>query len=194
VSELVPTSHTFPLAMISRCLVESFLYNTKEVEALHHMEANGPDYTATRNRVNAHVTQVCLRRTFLTLSGGYIGLGPPMAQPGDEVVVLLGCCRPLVMRKRDNGYQLLGDAFFHGLQFGEAILGPLSDGWRRKTWNTFIHDDTAETTYADPRLRRFAKDGEKIEWKKDGYYAHYPELTPGRLKSCGVDIVEFDLI
>jgi hypothetical protein len=53
VSELVPTSHTFPLAMISRCLVESFLYNTKEVEALHHMEANGPDYTATRNRVNA---------------------------------------------------------------------------------------------------------------------------------------------
>ncbi|KAI1362276.1 heterokaryon incompatibility protein 6 [Xylaria arbuscula] len=60
-------------------------------------------------------------RGFATTRTGYIGLAPPCAQAGDLVVVVLGATVPYVLRKVQNGYILVGDAFIHGLMYGEAL-------------------------------------------------------------------------
>ncbi|KAJ2996867.1 hypothetical protein NUW58_g830 [Xylaria curta] len=60
-------------------------------------------------------------RGFATTQTGYIGLVPNCAQVGDQVVVILGATVPYVVRKVQSGYLLVGDAFVHGLMYGEAL-------------------------------------------------------------------------
>ncbi|KAL2158239.1 hypothetical protein VTH06DRAFT_4559 [Thermothelomyces fergusii] len=65
-----------------------------------------------------------LGRGFATTRTGYIGLVSPMAQIGDLVVVIMGATVPYVVRKAEGGYLLVGDAFVHGLMYGEALGRP----------------------------------------------------------------------
>ncbi|KAI0451323.1 heterokaryon incompatibility protein 6 [Xylaria acuta] len=58
---------------------------------------------------------------FATTRNGYIGLVSPLAQAGDQVVVILGATVPYVVRKVQSGYLLVGDAFVHGFMYGEAL-------------------------------------------------------------------------
>ena len=60
-------------------------------------------------------------RGFSTTRTGYIGLVPPCAQVGDLVVVIFGATVPYVVRRVQSGYLLVGDAFVHGLMYGEAL-------------------------------------------------------------------------
>jgi hypothetical protein len=53
---------------------------------------------------------------------GYIGMGPASAEPGDSVVVVLGCEVPFLLRKEDAAsYRLVGEAYVHGIMFGELF-------------------------------------------------------------------------
>jgi len=63
----------------------------------------------------------CPGRGFATTRGGYIGLVPPCAQIGDLVVVPFGATVPYVIRRVQNGHLLVGDAFVHGVMYGEAL-------------------------------------------------------------------------
>ncbi|KAI0518025.1 heterokaryon incompatibility protein 6 [Xylaria bambusicola] len=60
-------------------------------------------------------------RGFATTRAGYIGLVPPCAQVGDLIIVILGATVPYVVREAQGGYVLVGDAFVHGLMYGEAL-------------------------------------------------------------------------
>ncbi|KAF2803303.1 uncharacterized protein BDZ99DRAFT_170585 [Mytilinidion resinicola] len=65
----------------------------------------------------------CSSRFFVT-EKGYLGLGPPDAAPGQEVVILLGFHMPFVMSKNEDGsYELVGEAYVHGIMDGEAVPG-----------------------------------------------------------------------
>lgn len=67
-------------------------------------------------------------RSFIKTCEGYIGLAPRMAQPGDQVCVLLGGNMPLLLRPAPNlQYQVVGECYIHGLMHGEAVLGPRED-------------------------------------------------------------------
>lgn len=66
-------------------------------------------------------------KTLFYTSQGYIGLGPDDIRTGDFVVVLSGARIPHILRKWHGGqegrrYNLVGDAYVHGIMDGEAVL------------------------------------------------------------------------
>jgi len=64
------------------------------------------------------------RRLFRT-DTGLLGLGPIDMEVGDGVWILAGGGTPFVLRgaSRDATYQLLGEAYVHGIMHGEAVEG-----------------------------------------------------------------------
>ena len=61
---------------------------------------------------------------------GYMGLVPDLAEKGDVVVIFRGAKFPYVLRKKINGkhggkYELVGEAYVHGVMYGEYVAdGP----------------------------------------------------------------------
>jgi hypothetical protein len=72
----------------------------------------------------------CLFRT----EQRHIGLGPDSLQPGDCVWVLSGGRVPFVLRQIDandeNRYELVGEAYVHGVMYGEAVKDLPLDEWK----------------------------------------------------------------
>ena len=63
------------------------------------------------------------RRPFLT-EKGFVGLAPDVCEVGDVVCVFLGARLPYVLREREDGtFQLIGEAYAHGIMYGEAWEG-----------------------------------------------------------------------
>jgi hypothetical protein len=52
---------------------------------------------------------------------GYIGIGPPEVQKGDQICVLLGCDIPLIIRPVAGHYIVVGDCFVYGIMKGEVM-------------------------------------------------------------------------
>ena len=77
---------------------------------------------------------VCEGRTFLLTRNGYYGIGPYIAKPGDVCCVLFGATVPFILRKADaiEHYQLVGEAYLHGLMRGEAVTIYQKDEQREK--------------------------------------------------------------
>lgn len=69
------------------------------------------------------------RRAFRTING-LLGLGPRIIKPGDVIAIIPSVKTPLILRKEteasDAYYQLLDEAYVHGVMHGEA----LEDGTR----------------------------------------------------------------
>ena len=61
------------------------------------------------------------RRLFRTAKG-YLGVGVKSLQPEDEVWIIGGADTPMLLRKHPNGlYRLVGEAYVHGIMYGEAV-------------------------------------------------------------------------
>jgi hypothetical protein len=60
------------------------------------------------------------RALFVTRSG-YMGLAPRWAKKGDFVCVLPGCGVPLLIRKMESDYVILGDTYVYGMMHGEVV-------------------------------------------------------------------------
>jgi len=144
-------------------------------------------------------------RSFFTTQEGLIGLAPKRARVGDIVCVLLGCRSPLVLRNVEKAqYQVVGQCYMDGVMDGELILGSMPEKYHQEAhldradgaWNGWwwLDTKTGEYSWRDPRLVRFAKDGEDVSYKRIGNSHHYPLLTPKRLKEAGVNITSFDLV
>lgn len=58
------------------------------------------------------------RRIARTMNG-YAGLVPRIAQEGDYVVLLKGGKLPFILRPRGKEWELIGDAYVHGMARGE---------------------------------------------------------------------------
>jgi len=68
-----------------------------------------------------HMSLSCINRSFLISEKGYLGLAPKAAKIGDLICVLLGCDKPLIIRKESNHYILVGDSYIYGVMNGEVV-------------------------------------------------------------------------
>jgi hypothetical protein len=71
-------------------------------------------------------------RAFVRTEGGRIGLAPQHTLPGDKVVILWNAGSPYVLRPvGDGSFRLVGEAYVHGLMYGEALVGRqgMRDEW-----------------------------------------------------------------
>jgi hypothetical protein len=115
---------------------------------------------------------------------GYIGLGPKVANPEDDVVVFAGCDSPMVLRSIDNGrYRVVGECFIYDLSHSEALLGPLPEGYqqiiktderRKQSGTAYYNRNTGQTHTIDPRLSLF-----RTELQENGVrrvYIREPEI------------------
>jgi len=69
----------------------------------------------------ASFVEICVERCFFVTGAGRVGIGPRCMQTGDVIVVLRGGELPFVLRKKGDGYWLLGEAYVHGIMDGEAV-------------------------------------------------------------------------
>lgn len=65
--------------------------------------------------------QVFYRRRIFTTQQGRLGVGSRSLKPGDKVCILWGCPVPLLLRRNGARFQLVGDAYVHGIMHGESI-------------------------------------------------------------------------
>lgn len=68
----------------------------------------------------------CHNRRFFLTKRGLFGLGPSVLEEGDIGSVLFGGTVLFNLRRRGDGYLLLGESYLHGIMRGEAI-----EMWRR---------------------------------------------------------------
>lgn len=52
---------------------------------------------------------------------GYLGLGPPLVQPGDVCCILWGGQVPFILRAVDEHWILIGEAYVHGVMEGQVL-------------------------------------------------------------------------
>lgn len=152
------------------------------------------------------VRYVFKQRSFIETREGYMGLAPQMAEPGDQVCVLLGSRMPLLLRPAPNlQYQVIGACFVHGLMQGKAFLGPIPDHFqvvgilekrRGERYDGFLDHRNGKTQYRDPRFEASLEDdGEEHVWvwtHPDGSQSR--RLTANMLAKRGVKLQTFDLI
>ena len=101
-------------------------------------------------------------RAFFQTAEGWFGVCPYDTKVGDEIVVLLGCEAPLVIKESEAGkrsrYQVVRECYVPGVMSGESLLGKLPDGWTTSTAGLFRHGRTVYThgdvvTQKDPIIR-----------------------------------------
>jgi heterokaryon incompatibility protein (HET) len=62
------------------------------------------------------------KRKLIITRDGYMGLSSKLlVQEGDELALLLGCSVPVVLRRHDDHYHLMGDCFVQGWMAGERV-------------------------------------------------------------------------
>ncbi|KAI0380331.1 heterokaryon incompatibility protein-domain-containing protein [Hypomontagnella monticulosa] len=66
------------------------------------------------------VRRKCHNRSLLFTEKGYLGLGPD-CQAGDLVCLIFGSEVPFILRPANGYYQLVGDAYVHGIMEGEGM-------------------------------------------------------------------------
>jgi hypothetical protein len=72
------------------------------------------------------LSDIATRRTYIGTFGGRIGLAPIEAHVGDLICILHGANTPYLVRRNGKGnlLTLVGDAYVHGVMYGEALSMP----------------------------------------------------------------------
>lgn len=60
-------------------------------------------------------------RRFFTTTKGFVGLAPDIAQVGDKVCLISGCCTPFIIRADGPNFCLVGESYVHGVMDGELM-------------------------------------------------------------------------
>ncbi|KAF3035186.1 hypothetical protein E8E11_004011 [Didymella keratinophila] len=87
------------------------------VERLRIQSGSKPKFEAITNRI----ATVTWGRVFMVTRTGRIGFIPKDALEDDVIAVLTGGRVPIVLRPKDGYYNVVGDAYVHGIMDGEAI-------------------------------------------------------------------------
>ena len=61
------------------------------------------------------------RRFFIDEVSHCMGVVPDIAQEGDKICVIPGCCAPFVIRPKGKRYQLIGECYVAGAMDGEVM-------------------------------------------------------------------------
>ncbi|GKT46151.1 heterokaryon incompatibility protein 6, OR allele [Colletotrichum spaethianum] len=65
--------------------------------------------------------------SMFSTGGHYFGRCNHSVQPGDVVALLFGCTLPVILRKTQSGFKLIGAAYVSGLMHGELMDNPRRD-------------------------------------------------------------------
>ncbi|KAI6089079.1 heterokaryon incompatibility protein-domain-containing protein [Hypoxylon rubiginosum] len=76
------------------------------------------------------------RRQVFTTLRGYLGLGPEGMKPKDKIVILKGCRVPVILRREDQYWKLIGECYVDGIMYGEGLDNNLGDD-QEPAWITF---------------------------------------------------------
>ncbi len=60
-------------------------------------------------------------RRFFISSSKAMGLAWREIREGDIICIPLGCCHPIILRREENHYINLGEAYVDGYMYGEAM-------------------------------------------------------------------------
>ncbi|KAH8699397.1 hypothetical protein GQ44DRAFT_718192 [Phaeosphaeriaceae sp. PMI808] len=63
-----------------------------------------------------------------------LGLGPKGLRAGDMVVVLFGCDNPVVLRRIENNFRLVGAVYIQRISEGQAMEDLTDGGYERQTF------------------------------------------------------------
>lgn len=83
------------------------------------------------------------QRRFMLTKGGYFGWGPDNAfcrdqsielRIGDKIAIVFGCSTPLVIRPKENQFEVVGEAYVQGFMDGEALDLLRSGACERQTF------------------------------------------------------------
>lgn len=123
---LDPLSRTSTMESSTMVSSVSSLRGDGQQEEDEEREGGGTD-EAQKERVSAILSATLMmnRRRLFVSRNAILGLAPWNADVGDEIVVLLGCKFPVVVRKGVDGTRsmLVGEAYVEGFMEGEAIRG-----------------------------------------------------------------------
>lgn len=104
---------------------------------------------------------------FVFTDGGDVGIGADGTRVGDMAAVVLGCSRILLLREPpteqwvESHYLLIGTSFIHGLNWGEALVGPLPPNYiivtspheaKESERIGYLELETGECVAWDPRI------------------------------------------
>jgi len=87
-------------------------------------------YEAGKLDLITRATNVLAWRRLVCTAKGKIGLAPANAQQNDRVVMLQGCNVPLVLRKQEDMWKLIGECYIHGIMRDEADA--FDDEWTKR--------------------------------------------------------------
>lgn len=82
---------------------------------------SGPARDGEISRVESAVLQTCSGRSFVVTQKGYIGYAEQHCQPGHVIAILGGGSTPFVLAPKSSQYQVIGDAYIHGIMRGDVF-------------------------------------------------------------------------
>lgn len=104
------------------------LYRTGFVRATisqRELQQRSNDFRLAAMYWRQMVTRSSGRKYFVT-QHGFLALGPPNSSPGDVIAVILGLDTPFVLRYiGQSRYQIVGEAYVHGIMDGEVMKDPV---------------------------------------------------------------------
>ena len=145
------------------------------------------------DREVANIIQKIRGRAFFTTQDGHIGTALGGIQPGelmgylraelmnlncaagDLVCIFLGCYSPMILRPDGpENFQVVSEAYVHGLGDAIMILGPLPSHWKviitgdplGRPLHRYLNLITNEQTAEDPRLGALAPEWERVPYKR----------------------------
>ncbi|KAL2366080.1 hypothetical protein RJZ56_000920 [Blastomyces dermatitidis] len=84
---------------------------------------------ADAERFERGARSICFHRRFYVTERGYLGIGPQVMRPGDEVCVLFGGRVPFILRRIPDHHLLIGDTYIHE----HAVMwGKVTEGIKRR--------------------------------------------------------------
>ena len=89
-------------------------------EAFDH-EFSEPANIVSKSQVFARSLKLKDHYRFVELDYGYLTLAPKGSRPGDMICVIQGFNVPMVIRKVDNHFILIGTCFVKGMMHGEIV-------------------------------------------------------------------------
>lgn len=101
---------------------ESFRFSGVPLRDYFSSEKEGAvwaSWPTCEEEVNHMVMMVFCQCLFET-EGGLMGSATRRARPGDRIAVIFGCDMPLVLRPKDDKYEIIGGCFVDGLMNGEV--------------------------------------------------------------------------
>ena len=123
----VPVADLYSTGFVRRATVDECHLGHAEVitdymQRKNNVSSSGAPVTNTFRSYYNMMAQQVQRKPFVTVKG-FVGLAPKHAEEGNVVIIFPGAKFPYVLKRYDDGaYELIGEAFVHGIMYGELAF------------------------------------------------------------------------